>query len=114
MDAVSQTILDVAFSKERPPIALNLVHPRPVEWNDVILPVGEEVRRQRGLEGSSLRVVSFQEWFSLVEDRAKSASEDDVKKIVSFWHFLMQKTGHRSLIAAIVNLARNKTTTVLP
>ncbi|KAF8219495.1 putative aminoadipate reductase [Tricholoma matsutake] len=81
MDAVSRTILDVAFAKERPPTALNLVHPRPVKWNDVILPVGKAVARQRMLGPEALRVVSFQKWFSLVEKRAKSASEDNLKNI---------------------------------
>lgn len=79
MDAVSRTIIDVAFAKDRPPTALNLVHPRPVKWNDVILPVGEAVARQRKL--GLLRVIPFQEWFSLVEKHAKSASEDDLKNI---------------------------------
>jgi hypothetical protein len=82
MDAVSRAILDVAFTKELPPIALNLVHPRPVRWDDVMLPAGKAAARQKNL-GTDLRVVSFQEWFSLVEKRAKLASEDDLKNIVS-------------------------------
>jgi hypothetical protein len=82
MDAVSRTILDVAFMKERPPIALNLVHPKPVQWDGVILPAGKAAARQKNL-GTDLREISFREWFSLVEKRAKSASEDDLKDIVS-------------------------------
>jgi len=83
MDAVSRAILEIAFAKEHPPIALNLVHPRPVAWNDVIIPIGEAVARQRNLATDTLRVVPFQEWFSLIETRAKSASEGDLKNIVS-------------------------------
>ena len=83
MDAVSRVILDIAFGKERPPIALNLVHPRPVEWKDVMIPVGEAVVRQRKLGINALRTVSFQEWFSLIEKHTKSASEDNIRDIVS-------------------------------
>jgi len=79
MDAVSKIILDVALAKEPPPIALNLVHPRPVQWNDVMLPIAEAITRKQNLD--TLRVVSFQEWFSLVEKHAKSTSEDDLKHI---------------------------------
>ena len=83
MDAVSRVILDIAFRKERPPIALNLVHPRPVYWTDVMTPIGEAVARHQNLGTNTLRTVSFQEWFSLVENRAKSASDGDVRNIVS-------------------------------
>ena len=83
MDAVSKVILDIAFGKERPPIALNLVHPRPVDWKDVMIPVGKAVTKQQNLGTNALRSVSFQEWFSLIEKRGKSASEDDMRDVVS-------------------------------
>ena len=47
----------------------------------MILPIGEAVTRKLGT--NPLRVVSFQEWFSLVERRAMSASDRDLKNIVS-------------------------------
>lgn len=83
MHAVSKAILDIAFAKEQPPFALNLVHPRSVAWNDVVLPIGQAIIRQRKLPGSSLRVVPFPEWFSILEELAKSATNDELKSIVS-------------------------------
>lgn len=71
-DAVSKSILDVAFAREQPPFALNLVHPRPVAWNDVITAVANALIKQKKLENKPLRVVPFHGWFSLLERRANS------------------------------------------
>lgn len=79
MHAVSQAILDVAFSKEVPPIALNLVHPRPVEWNTIIASILEALAQ----DNAHLDVVPFQKWFSLLETRAKTAKDEDIIAIVS-------------------------------
>ncbi|GLB38113.1 putative acetyl-CoA synthetase-like protein [Lyophyllum shimeji] len=80
MHAVSKAILDIAFAEERPPAALNLVHPRPVEWNSIIDSVKEAL--EEGREGlPAMRVVPFAEWFALLEQRAKSASDADIQAI---------------------------------
>ncbi|KAF8054252.1 putative aminoadipate reductase [Lyophyllum atratum] len=77
MHAVSKAILDVAFAEEQPPVVLNLVHPRPVGWNAVIEAIQEVLE-----EGSApLRVLPFPEWFSLLERRAKNASDADIQAI---------------------------------
>ncbi|KAG6899435.1 hypothetical protein C0993_010310 [Termitomyces sp. T159_Od127] len=77
MHTVSKTILDVAFSTDKLPMAINLVHPRPVQWNGVI----DALKLVLHKDGSSLRVVSFQEWFSLLEKRARNASDTDIQNI---------------------------------
>ncbi|KAI6042365.1 acetyl-CoA synthetase-like protein [Pisolithus marmoratus] len=41
MDAVPGAILDVALSDEKPPIAVNLVHPRPVEFEAIMKPISD-------------------------------------------------------------------------
>ncbi|KAG6883311.1 hypothetical protein C0993_006870 [Termitomyces sp. T159_Od127] len=77
MHAVSKAILEIAFSADKLPEAINLVHPRPVQWNRVI----DALKLVLDKDRSSLRVVSFQEWFSLLEKRAKNASDADIRAI---------------------------------
>ncbi|KAG6878054.1 putative NRPS-like protein biosynthetic cluster [Termitomyces sp. T159_Od127] len=67
------TILDIAFSDDKLPEAINLVHPRPAKWDMVI----DALKAVLDQGGSSLRIVSFQEWFSLLEKHAKNASDVD-------------------------------------
>ncbi|KAG6900035.1 putative secondary metabolism biosynthetic enzyme, partial [Termitomyces sp. T159_Od127] len=62
MHTVSKTILEIAFSADKLPEAINLVHPSPVRWNDVI---------------DALKA----EWFSLLEKRARNASNTDTQAI---------------------------------
>jgi hypothetical protein len=83
MDAVSKAILDVAFATEPPPIAVNLVHPRPVEWNAVILSVRDAILQTQEIDPDALRIVSFEEWFTMLEGRSKTAKDADLITIVS-------------------------------
>ncbi|KNZ74034.1 Linear gramicidin synthase subunit D [Termitomyces sp. J132] len=77
MHTVSKAILDVAFSSEKFPVAINLVHPRPIQWSEVI----DALKAVLVKDGFPLRVVSFQEWFSLLEKRSKNASDADIQAI---------------------------------
>jgi hypothetical protein len=83
MDAVAKAILDIAFAPDRPPIALNLVHPRPVEWKSVILDISEAIKQERSLGSGTLPLVPFQDWFSQLNLRAKDGNEIDIRNIVS-------------------------------
>ncbi|EGO20261.1 hypothetical protein SERLADRAFT_477663 [Serpula lacrymans var. lacrymans S7.9] len=78
--AVSDAIIDVAFSKAKPQIALNLVHPRPVEWASLMKPVGEALVR-KNLITAPLPLVPFYEWFAKVEEIAAKASGEELKTI---------------------------------
>ncbi|KAG6863132.1 hypothetical protein C0993_012766, partial [Termitomyces sp. T159_Od127] len=77
MHAVSKTILDIAFSADNLPEAINLVHPRPVKWVEVM----NAFKAVLDKDGYPLRMVSFQEWFSLLEKRAGNASDADLQAI---------------------------------
>ncbi|KAF8871770.1 putative aminoadipate reductase [Infundibulicybe gibba] len=77
MDAVAQAIIDVAFDENRPPTIMNLVHPKPVEWNTVISNIQDAMLREMG-QGPSL--VPFHKWFELLEGRAPTLNEDTMKK----------------------------------
>jgi hypothetical protein len=79
-DAVVNGIMYVVFSRERLPVALNMVHPQPVTWNSVIFAIKDAVADQLG---KSLEIISFQEWYSRLASRADHANEKDMVQIVS-------------------------------
>jgi hypothetical protein len=84
MHAVSKAILDVAFSDEQPPIALNIVHPRPVEWSTVMRNVREGLLAAQ-VSSETLPLVPFEEWFEQLEKRAMVADVHDISSIVSIY-----------------------------
>ncbi|KAF8869423.1 putative aminoadipate reductase [Infundibulicybe gibba] len=80
MNSVSQAILETAFSIDPPAVALNLVHPRPVEWNSIITAIGHALRR-RQLANESFPIIPFQQWFGRLEERARTATDGDLELI---------------------------------
>lgn len=82
MHAVSQAILDVAWAGQRSPPALNLVHPRPISWNAIVSVVNEAMVEE-GIITSKLPLITYQDWFSRLDERSNNPSEDDFKAIVS-------------------------------
>ncbi|KAG1750096.1 putative aminoadipate reductase [Suillus lakei] len=90
--AVSNAILDVAFAEEGPPIAVNLVHPRPIAWRTLMQPIGDALF-ERKVTGNPLPLVSFSEWLEQLESRAKDLSEENIKhipaiKLLNFMRFM--------------------------
>ena len=81
MDAVSDCITDLVFQNRRLPSVLNIVHPRPTEWNTIIKLIGDALVLQKKLD-SPLGLVSFQEWFSILEAHAQSSDQADEVRIV--------------------------------
>jgi hypothetical protein len=81
MDGVAQSIIDVVRHKESPR-ALNIVHPRPVAFNDLMKAVNEGLAAE-GIVTSKLPILPIQEWFALLEARATGAKDEDIKEIVS-------------------------------
>ncbi|KAG5721421.1 Linear gramicidin synthase subunit D [Termitomyces sp. T112] len=77
MHTVSKAILDVAFSSDKLPVAINLVHPRPTQWSEVM----NALKAVLDEDGFSLRVVPFREWFSLLEKHSKNASDANIQDI---------------------------------
>ncbi|KAJ7718257.1 putative aminoadipate reductase [Mycena metata] len=71
-EAVSQTIVDTALCGEKPPFAINLVHPRPIPWDDVISSMARIVQ---------LPLVSFAEWVQQLQDRSVGATAEDIEHI---------------------------------
>jgi thioester reductase-like protein len=80
MHAVAQTILDIAWSANPSPQALNVVHPRPVPWNSVVSSINEALVEE-GITEAKIPIVDFQDWFAKLEAHASNASEEVLKDI---------------------------------
>jgi hypothetical protein len=81
MDAVSDCITELTSQNQRLPSVLNIVHPRPTEWNTIIKLIGDALVLQKKLD-SPLALVSFQEWFSILEACAQSSNQAEEVAIV--------------------------------
>ena len=84
MDSVAKSVVDLVFHVDRLPPAINVVHSDPVNWNAVIQDVADAMVQQLRLP-APLRLVSFQEWVSLLGKHGSSLDEASQVKIVS--HF---------------------------
>lgn len=82
MNVVSQAILDIAFAQERPTIALNLVHPRPVPWSSVMRGISAALV-SCNVTSEILPLIPFNLWFEKLAGKVKSATEADFSDIVS-------------------------------
>ncbi|KAJ6601010.1 putative aminoadipate reductase [Mycena vulgaris] len=71
-EAVSRTIVDIALRAERPPFAVNLVHPRPVPWDTVISRLAQTAQRS---------LTPFPDWVRLLKARAVHATAEDMEHI---------------------------------
>ncbi|KAF7347151.1 Acetyl-CoA synthetase-like protein [Mycena venus] len=71
-EAVSRAIVDAALSAEKPPFAINLVHPRPVPWNSLMSAMASTVR---------LPLVPFADWVQQLQDRSSRATAEDMEKM---------------------------------
>ncbi|KAG2095134.1 putative aminoadipate reductase [Suillus discolor] len=78
--AVSNAILDVAFAEEEPPIAVNLVHPRPTAWKTLMQPIADALV-ERKVTSSPLPLVPFSEWLEKLESSAKDLGEESMERI---------------------------------
>ncbi|KAG2068654.1 putative aminoadipate reductase [Suillus decipiens] len=78
--AISNAILDVAFAEEEPPIAVNLVHPRPIVWRALMQPIADALAEHK-VTSNPLPLVPFSEWLEKLELRAKDLSEETIRRI---------------------------------
>ncbi|EPQ52234.1 acetyl-CoA synthetase-like protein [Gloeophyllum trabeum ATCC 11539] len=81
-DVVAQAVLDATLAKEGPPSALNILHPRPVPWSLIISGISSALAKIVD-DGSNepLPIVSFRQWVTLLEAKARDATEKDMKAI---------------------------------
>jgi hypothetical protein len=67
VDAVAQSILEIALSNKSPPPVLNVVHPRPITWSSMIATLCNALNQSKRFHPDGLKLVSFQKWFKLLE-----------------------------------------------
>ncbi|KAG6816854.1 hypothetical protein H0H87_002340 [Tephrocybe sp. NHM501043] len=74
-DTISAIIVDVALSTYSAPLpsAFNLIHPRPVEQSAIIKGIIKGIAEVLGHE---LKLVPFNEWIAMVEERFKNANSE--------------------------------------
>ncbi|KAJ7236073.1 acetyl-CoA synthetase-like protein [Mycena haematopus] len=71
-EAVARAIVDAALSAEKPPFAVNIVHPRPVSWDFIISAMAETAQ---------LPLVPFADWVQQLQERSAKATAEDLEKI---------------------------------
>ncbi|KAG1799974.1 putative aminoadipate reductase, partial [Suillus variegatus] len=96
--AVSNAILDVAFAEEVPPIAVNLVHPRPTAWKTLMQPITDALV-ERKVTNYPLPLVPFSEWLEKLESSAKDLSEETMERIPAIKLLNFMRSMARSDIA---------------
>ncbi|KAF7340997.1 Acetyl-CoA synthetase-like protein [Mycena sanguinolenta] len=67
--AISRAIVDVALKPEKPPFAVNLVHPRPISWDLVMSTMANTAQ---------LPLIPFADWVQQLQDRSSGATAADV------------------------------------
>ncbi|KAE9406882.1 putative aminoadipate reductase [Gymnopus androsaceus JB14] len=81
MDAVCNALLDVGFSREPAPIAVNVVHPKPVSWTYVVQNIRAALVEEKHLSSDSLPLVPYHDWVDTVEKHTKNPTGADTQNI---------------------------------
>ena len=76
LDAIGDMYVDLLVSREPLPPMVNVVHPHPTTWEDVLANVRDEL-------GGHIPYVSMDEWIDKLEILSANASNDDLQRIVS-------------------------------
>ena len=76
VDEIATAMTDLAFSAERLPALVNLVHPRAVTWEKIMQTVCKAIN-------ASLRMVSLKDWLHSLEEASEKSSSELLDEIVS-------------------------------
>ncbi|KAE9401310.1 putative aminoadipate reductase [Gymnopus androsaceus JB14] len=91
MDAVCGALLDVGFSAKPAPMAVNVVHPKPISWTFVLQSIQNTLIREKHLSSDALPLVPYHDWVATVEQYANNATTDSqmipAVKLVDFYRF---------------------------
>ncbi|EKM52251.1 uncharacterized protein PHACADRAFT_260494 [Phanerochaete carnosa HHB-10118-sp] len=88
LDAVGQAYVDWVLEEDVLPALVNVVHPRPTNWDVVLRGLRQEL-------GGNLPIVPVQEWVSKLEEHAMNPTAEDLVripalKIMDFFHSLVR------------------------
>ncbi|KAJ7731262.1 acetyl-CoA synthetase-like protein [Mycena metata] len=93
-EAIAQAIIDIGvLGTEKPPVAINLVHPRPIAWDKVI----SSMARTRDVQ---LPLIPFAEWIQQLQERSVGATAKDIEDIPAIKLLAFFKT----LVGGVVNI----------
>ncbi|KAF9445951.1 putative aminoadipate reductase [Macrolepiota fuliginosa MF-IS2] len=81
MDSAAQSILDLAYTKEKLPFAINFTHPRPVTWDYVIEAVRDAVVDALRIDPVQLPLIPFPEWIDRLANKAMDAKPEDLERM---------------------------------
>ncbi|KAL1660005.1 hypothetical protein GGF50DRAFT_130616 [Schizophyllum commune] len=92
MDVVAHIMADLMFSKTPLPPSLNVAHPRPILWSQMIKYVRVSLKR---MAHRDLRIIPFHEWMLRLEAAALQSSVDarDSRDTKLLWFFRQVSTG---------------------
>ncbi|KAJ3731308.1 putative aminoadipate reductase [Lentinula guzmanii] len=88
MDAVADAIVDVGLSSSIPPVAVNLVHPHPIPWSQMIQDVRNAVINAKQLNADALELVPFRIWFEALQGVAEIPGVENEMPAVKIINFL--------------------------
>jgi thioester reductase-like protein len=81
--AVSDAITDTLFHHNIPPLALNVVHPRPAKWTSIISAIRDAVKETtKAVTEADLPLIPFSQWYAELEVAAQTASEKTLQDMV--------------------------------
>ncbi|KAJ7686385.1 hypothetical protein B0H17DRAFT_1160660 [Mycena rosella] len=91
-EAVAGTIVDAALNTEKPPFAINLVHPRPVTWDALMSSMARAAQRQL-IPAVAVGLGSLSTEFSTFKAQAlsdairsvKSLGTEDAERWIRYW-----------------------------
>ncbi|KAF7343921.1 General substrate transporter [Mycena venus] len=86
---VTNAIKDVAFATTTESTVYNLVHPRPVSWNFVVIALRDAISKQKN-RSAELQLVPFVNWFAQLETAAVGADAKTIPgiKLMDFFRYL--------------------------
>ena len=76
MDAVASAAKDLVVSSDQLPALVNVVHPRPIHWRDVIENINSSLDQP-------LKIVPFEDWLKAVESNPSRGDSEELIRIVS-------------------------------
>ena len=79
MDAVAAAVTELVLSQECLPQLLNVVHPKPVGWHDVMVNISDSVAK---FSVGPLQLVSMNSWLQSLEDAAHAGTHEDLERLV--------------------------------
>ena len=76
LDAIGLAYVDWVLSASDLPPLVNVVHPRPTNWDVILHGLRQEL-------GGSIPIVPVEEWVGKLEELAKNPTAEDLVRVVS-------------------------------